>query len=161
MAAGAVARPTKTPGPSDGMAVLYRITLVAALFRCVGRAAGQNGAVAAAQLAKPLPSPPIPSTVRTDDVRIDERAWLAAPILTDFTQSEPDEGLPSARRTEARIIAISPRAEALDFLPDQAYSAGLRFEHQWSKRMRRPQWIDCLAPRHRRATSPAAHSDRK
>jgi hypothetical protein len=34
---------------------------------------------------------------------MDEPAWASVPPITDFTQSEPDEGLPATQRTEVRI----------------------------------------------------------
>ncbi len=38
------------------------------------------------------------------DGRLDEAAWAAAPVVDRFTQIDPDEGAPSAQRTEVRIL---------------------------------------------------------
>ncbi len=37
------------------------------------------------------------------DGRLDEAAWATVPPVTEFTQSEPDEGLPTTQRTEVRV----------------------------------------------------------
>ncbi len=46
--------------------------------------------------------------VRGADIEIDGRAveapWLQAPIATEFTQFEPNEGFPATERTEARVL---------------------------------------------------------
>ena len=38
------------------------------------------------------------------DGRLDEAAWRAAPPITDFTQSDPDDGKPPTQRTEVRFL---------------------------------------------------------
>ena len=38
------------------------------------------------------------------DGRLDEPAWRAAAPITDFTQSDPDEGKPPSQRTEVRFL---------------------------------------------------------
>lgn len=38
------------------------------------------------------------------DGRLDEAAWQAAPVVTDFTQVDPEEGRPVSQPTEARIL---------------------------------------------------------
>ena len=38
------------------------------------------------------------------DGRLDESAWSAAPILSDFVQREPSEGRPVSERTEVRVV---------------------------------------------------------
>ncbi|MEO1729097.1 MAG: hypothetical protein AAFR95_18995, partial [Bacteroidota bacterium] len=38
------------------------------------------------------------------DGRIDEAAWEAASVATDFVQREPDAGQPSSERTEALVL---------------------------------------------------------
>ena len=40
----------------------------------------------------------------TIDGRVDEAAWAAATPITDFSQSNPDEGKPASQRTEIRIL---------------------------------------------------------
>ncbi|HEV8214915.1 MAG TPA: DUF5916 domain-containing protein [Gemmatimonadaceae bacterium] len=42
-------------------------------------------------------------TVQVDG-RLDEAAWRTAPPVTDFTQSDPDEGKPASQRTEVRFL---------------------------------------------------------
>jgi hypothetical protein len=54
-------------------------------------------------------SAPIATAVRTSgpisiDGRPDEAAWLAAPMITEFTQVEPDEWAPVSERTEVRFL---------------------------------------------------------
>ena len=38
------------------------------------------------------------------DGRLNEAAWASAPLATEFTQVDPEEGRPVSERTEARII---------------------------------------------------------
>jgi hypothetical protein len=38
------------------------------------------------------------------DGRLDEAAWVDAPVLTGFTQYEPVEGIPASQRTEVRVL---------------------------------------------------------
>ena len=38
------------------------------------------------------------------DGRLDEPAWAAATPITEFTQTDPDEGKPASERTEVRIL---------------------------------------------------------
>jgi len=40
----------------------------------------------------------------TLDGRLDDAAWQAAPPVTEFTQSDPDEGQPASERTEVRFL---------------------------------------------------------
>jgi len=40
----------------------------------------------------------------TLDGRLDEPAWQAAPPVTDFRQSQPNEGAPATQRTEVRFL---------------------------------------------------------
>src|SRR5206468_308570 len=54
---------------------------------------------------------PVPSAVAirrngpvTVDAKLDEPAWSAATPVTDFTQSDPDEGKPASERTEVRFL---------------------------------------------------------
>ncbi len=44
------------------------------------------------------PSPPV------IDGRLSEEAWALAPAAADFTQRDPDEGLPATERTEVRVL---------------------------------------------------------
>ena len=38
------------------------------------------------------------------DGRLDEAAWAAAPVTSDFTQINPDEGTPASQRTDVRVV---------------------------------------------------------
>jgi hypothetical protein len=38
------------------------------------------------------------------DGRLDDPAWAQAPVLTDFTQRDPNEGQPASERTEVRVV---------------------------------------------------------
>jgi len=38
------------------------------------------------------------------DGRLDEAAWLAAPVASGFTQSEPRTGEPASESTEVRVL---------------------------------------------------------
>lgn len=38
------------------------------------------------------------------DGRLDEAIWLRAPVISDFTQREPNEGEPATQRTEVRFV---------------------------------------------------------
>src|SRR5213593_2410641 len=43
------------------------------------------------------------SPIRLDG-KLDEPAWLNAPVFDQFTQVDPDEGKPSTQRTEVRVL---------------------------------------------------------
>ncbi len=52
---------------------------------------------------------PVVHAVRTDatihiDGRLDEAAWAAAPVYSDFTQIDPEEGQPASQPMEVRIL---------------------------------------------------------
>jgi hypothetical protein len=38
------------------------------------------------------------------DGRLEDEAWRAAPVISDFTQRDPHEGQPGSERTEARVL---------------------------------------------------------
>ena len=38
------------------------------------------------------------------DGTLDDPAWLAAPVMTDFIQREPSDGQPASERTEVRVV---------------------------------------------------------
>src|SRR2546430_2304887 len=40
----------------------------------------------------------------TIDGRLEERAWEAAPLVSNFIQAEPNEGDPSSEKTEVRVL---------------------------------------------------------
>ncbi len=52
------------------------------------------------------------------DARLDDEAWVAARILTDFVQATPDEGAPASQRTEVRVV----------FDDDNVYIAAVLYE---------------------------------
>jgi hypothetical protein len=56
----------------------------------------------------------------TIDGRLDEELWRTAPLATDFTQQDPNEGKPASERTEVRIAydqeALYVGARMLDSL---------------------------------------------
>src|SRR4051794_24863945 len=54
---------------------------------------------------------PVPSATavrRSGPVKLDallnEEAWKAAPPITEFTQFDPDAGMPASQRTEVRFL---------------------------------------------------------
>lgn len=65
-------------------------------------------APAAPQPISPTPKAPI-TAVRAAappriDGRLDDAAWLDAPVFSDFRQRDPDEGAPVSERTELRVL---------------------------------------------------------
>src|SRR4029077_13516654 len=56
------------------------------------------------------------------DGRLDESAWENAPIASDFIQSEPREGEPSAERTEVRVLYDSQNL----YIGVYAYDSGVQ-----------------------------------
>jgi hypothetical protein len=63
------------------------------------------------------------------DGRLDEAAWASVPPVTEFIQSEPDEGLPATQRTEVRVAFDGTRlyigAEMFDTDPAGIVPGGL------------------------------------
>ena len=51
-----------------------------------------------------VPSPWVEDAGVDVDGRLEEPAWVNAPLLTGFTQFDPVEGVPATQRTEARIL---------------------------------------------------------
>ena len=49
-------------------------------------------------IASSTPTPP------DIDGRLDDEVWLRAPVISQFTQRDPDEGVPESERTEVRVI---------------------------------------------------------
>jgi hypothetical protein len=68
--------------------------------------AGDVSGHAGAPVARAVPAE---APIRVDG-RLDEVAWQAAPVVSDFTQLDPEEGRPASERTEVRILYT---AEAL------------------------------------------------
>ena len=59
----------------------------------------------------------LPDTLNVDGV-LDEPAWNAAPVVENFTQTDPAEGAPPTMRTSVRVLA-GPRALAIGIVCDQ------------------------------------------
>ena len=56
------------------------------------------------------------------DGKLDESSWDNAPVASDFIQSEPKEGAPSAEQTEARVLYDSQNL----YIGVYAHDAGVR-----------------------------------
>jgi len=89
--------------------------LVAVLLSAPGELHGQIGGEfgedteATPAVSEHMTTAPMTSAVRATgpiqiDGRPDETAWLAAPVISEFTQIEPDDGAPPTQRTEVRIL---------------------------------------------------------
>jgi len=83
---------------------LVRGSLVALLAAAPMRGAAQNAPVRNNPESRPRPEL---RAARVQGIRIDGRmdepAWASVPPITEFIQSEPDEGLPASQRTEVRV----------------------------------------------------------
>ena len=55
-------------------------------------------------MAPTITASPLVGSIEVDGV-LDEAAWLAAEVFSDFRQREPDDGEPVSERTEVRILA--------------------------------------------------------
>jgi hypothetical protein len=70
-------------------------------------AAAQNGSEAATARVNPptaaMAMRAAPGAPQLDG-RLDDEAWRTAPMISDFTQRDPDEGEPGTERTEARVL---------------------------------------------------------
>src|SRR5258705_106392 len=84
-----------------------------AVIALAGLICGVNGAQAQQQSTKittPPPQIPLARAVRATpdsprlDGRLDDPAWQQAPLVTSFTQRDPNEGQPGTEKTEARIV---------------------------------------------------------
>ncbi|MEK6769054.1 MAG: DUF5916 domain-containing protein [Gemmatimonadota bacterium] len=64
----------------------------------------------------------VPSAPRLDG-RLDEPMWALAPVMSDFTQRDPNEGQPATQRTEVRVLftddALYVGVRAFDSEPDR------------------------------------------
>lgn len=69
------------------------------------------------------------------DGKLDDEAWQAAPMISDFTQRDPDEGEPGTERTEARVLytndALYVGVRAYDSRADEI-SGRLTRRDDWS-----------------------------
>ena len=75
------------------------VTLVAAFAWTPAGAAGERTAAVSA----PKPSPVLADAPIVIDGKLDERTWEQAPIIREFIQREPAEGLAPSHATEARV----------------------------------------------------------
>jgi hypothetical protein len=103
-----------------------------ALLVPVGLSA-QSGAPAPATVTPATPheaAPTLRVARRTGDIRIDgrmdEAAWQAAPVASEFKQFDPQEGQPASERTEARVLidddAIYVGMRMFDREPEKIHS---------------------------------------
>jgi hypothetical protein len=60
------------------------------------------------------------------DGRLDEPAWLAGTLVTDFTQNQPHEGEPAVQRTEVRFLFDTDALYIGARMYDTAGGAGVR-----------------------------------
>src|SRR5689334_5827219 len=93
-----------------------RIQSVGALIVCLAlalcnEASAQEAVTSgtpAANYGHTLPVPAARASHRTTpiilDAKLDEAAWQSATPITDFTQSDPDEGKPASQRTDVRFL---------------------------------------------------------
>jgi hypothetical protein len=87
-------------------------TLVSALFflcTCVFSSAASAQQAPSQTAAAPAPGPDVAQASRGDgppvlDGVLVDRAWQEAGPITQFTQSEPNEGQPASERTEVRLV---------------------------------------------------------
>ena len=76
----------------------------------------------------------IPAVQVTDgpeiDGALDDAVWAGAPVVTEFTQQEPNEGEPATERTEVRILNDGSNlyfgVRAFDSAPDQVIATEMR-----------------------------------
>src|SRR3989454_12020026 len=85
--------------------------------------------------------PPTVTAVRVDrapvvDGRLDDPAWNLAPAVTDFRQTDPDEGAPVSEATAVRVLydgtAVDVGERLFDFAP--------------AKVVRRLEWLAGSSP---------------
>jgi hypothetical protein len=106
------------------------LTAAAAALLCTPLAlATAQESSEAATIAGTAARPAIALAVRAQpespklDGRLDEAAWQAAPVFSDFTQRDPNEGEPATERTEIRVLytdaALYVGVRALDSQADQ------------------------------------------
>jgi len=85
---------------------MQRALIVAAL--CAARFAAAQTATPAVNFGHTVPVPTAIAALRNApivlDGKLDENAWQAATPITEFTQSDPDEGKPASQRTEVRFL---------------------------------------------------------
>jgi hypothetical protein len=92
------------PGPQIATRRPAAALAVAAAFLCL--APDPGAAQSAERTAGALPTlhaAPLSDEIRIDG-RLDEPAWQAAAVATDFVQQRPHTGQPASQRTEARVI---------------------------------------------------------
>src|SRR5467141_1521786 len=99
--------------PRVGLAVLPRRVLAPAPGKGVGHRRLMPKVIAAILLLQSggvdSSQPPIVTAVRVDrapvvDGRLDDPEWSLAPAVTDFRQTDPDEGAPVSEATAVRVL---------------------------------------------------------
>ena len=90
-------------------AVRLFVTILIALIVTPRATSGQaTGVPESTTRGHDVPVPSVPAARRTSaivlDGRLDERAWAAAPAVTELLQIDPDEGKPASERTDVRIV---------------------------------------------------------
>ena len=111
--------------------VLFALIATAAVPLC---AQSPAAAAAAKRVGHDVPVPATRASARTSaivlDGQLDEAAWAAVPPVTEFTQSDPDEGKPATERTDVRILydddALYVGARMYDRTPAQIHTRLVR-----------------------------------
>ncbi|MEO7996276.1 MAG: DUF5916 domain-containing protein, partial [Gemmatimonadaceae bacterium] len=126
-----VARRAETPFRTWPVAVL--VFLTATLITLLVTATLNAQPAAASVATRNTHSIPVPSTVATRrtspialDGKLDDAAWSSAPVINQFTQFNPDEGLAPTQRTEVRILYDDDALYIGATMYDTAGPAGIR-----------------------------------
>jgi hypothetical protein len=88
--------------------VILRAPVIGVALLCSGSLAHSQDGRPRGLVDHTLPSPTAQAARRNGpvviDARLDEPAWQAAPPVTEFTQTDPNEGKPATQRTEVRFL---------------------------------------------------------
>lgn len=103
--------PTSEPFPSSNLAMRLISTSLCVLA-CIGVLSGSERRLAAraadrpSDAARSIAATPVPpgATAILIDGELNEAAWSKAPLISDFVQRRPAEGLPPTFKTEARVL---------------------------------------------------------
>jgi hypothetical protein len=98
-----------SPLEAEGSRMKTLVATLIALVHCPIAAFAQEGASAPASGGASTVARPSAAAVRAGtppvlDGRLDEAVWSTAPVVTGFTQRDPDEGAPASERTEVRVL---------------------------------------------------------
>jgi Domain of unknown function (DUF5916)/Carbohydrate family 9 binding domain-like len=115
---------------------IITLTATVLLLAAVAPATAQSGP--APIDVETAPRPEVIATRTSEPIALDgvldEAAWAAAPVISDFTQSKPDEGHPLTQRTEVRILYdetyLYIGAEMWDTEPDRIIIPSLEQDFQ-------------------------------